>query len=632
MHIPDGYLSPSTCAVLYAASTPFWYVALARVKKAVSTELVPLLSVFAAFSFVIMMFNLPLPGGTTGHAVGVGIATVVLGPWASMLAVSIALVIQSLFFGDGGITAIGANCFNMAIAGSLVAYTCYRAVALRAGLGNIRRVVAAAFAGYAAINVSALCAAIEFGLQPLLFHDASGTPLYCPYPLRISIPAMMIGHLTFAGLAELIISGGVVAYLQRADPALLRQTAPDAPDRDRTAAPLVTGTLPALRKLWIGLALLMILTPLGILAGGSAWGEWSARDFSDPAKRQQIASASVNQLPPAKAPHGLERLSTLWTAPLSGYAPAFIRTASFGYFVSAMVGVGLIILACLFITRLLRNRDVAARAGGGFVERTVAGLLKNIAKAADAEEIAKAPGFLQRLEPRVKVAGLLSLVIAASSVSRIAALLVLFGAGIAAAIASRVPVRTLVYRGWVPALAFSGLIALPAIFLTPGTIAYRLPLLGWSVTAQGLTSGTILVLRVETAITFSVLLVLCTEWARVLRALRFFRVPVTAVVILGMTYRYVFLFLRTALEMFESRQSRMVGTLAGPDRRRLASASVGVLLARSLQISSEVHAAMRSRGYQGEVYLMDELAIRPADWVRLAVFVALSAAAVLLGR
>src|ERR1700680_952734 len=154
MHIPDGYLSPATCATLYSGSAPFWWVALRRMQRGLHTRMVPLLSVFAAFSFIIMMFNLPLPGGTTGHAVGVGIATVVLGPWASMLSVSIALVIQALFFGDGGITAIGANCFNMAIVGSLVAYTCYRAVALRAGLGNIRRVVAAAFAGYAAINVS----------------------------------------------------------------------------------------------------------------------------------------------------------------------------------------------------------------------------------------------------------------------------------------------------------------------------------------------------------------------------------------------------------------------------------------------------------------------------------------------
>src|SRR5690242_994539 len=183
MHIPDGYLSPSTCAGLYAASAPFWYFALNRVKKLLHTRMVPLLSVFAAFSFVIMMFNLPLPGGTTGHAVGMGIAAVVLGPWGSMLAISVALVIQALFFGDGGITTLGANCFNMAIAGSLVAYWVYRALAGRAPLTSARRVVAAALAGYVAINVSALLAAIEFGIQPALFRDAGGAPLYAPYPL-----------------------------------------------------------------------------------------------------------------------------------------------------------------------------------------------------------------------------------------------------------------------------------------------------------------------------------------------------------------------------------------------------------------------------------------------------------------
>src|SRR5437868_3878972 len=122
MHIPDGYLSPATCATLYVGAAPFWYVALQRVKLVLHTRFVPLLSVFSAFSFVIMMFNLPLPGGTTGHAVGMGIAAIVLGPWAAILSVSIALVIQALFFGDGGITALGANCFNMAVAGSLVAY------------------------------------------------------------------------------------------------------------------------------------------------------------------------------------------------------------------------------------------------------------------------------------------------------------------------------------------------------------------------------------------------------------------------------------------------------------------------------------------------------------------------------
>ena len=182
MHIPDGYLSPATCAALYTGAAPFWYVALRRVRKALHTRLVPLISLFAAFSFVIMMFNLPLPGGTTGHAVGIGLAAVVLGPWAAMLAVSVAIVIQALFFGDGGITAIGANCFNMAIAGALVAYAVYRIIAGRAAIGSARRVMAAGLAGYAAINVSALLAAIEFGIQPLLYRDSTGAPLYCPYP------------------------------------------------------------------------------------------------------------------------------------------------------------------------------------------------------------------------------------------------------------------------------------------------------------------------------------------------------------------------------------------------------------------------------------------------------------------
>src|ERR1700742_826456 len=139
MHIPDGYLSPATCAALYGGAARFWYVALRRVRNALHTRLVPLLALFSAFSFVIMMFNLPLPGGTTGHAVGVGVAAVVLGPWAAMLAISMALFIQAIFFGDGGVTAFGANCFNMAIVGSLVAHGSYRLAAGGSSISSPRR-------------------------------------------------------------------------------------------------------------------------------------------------------------------------------------------------------------------------------------------------------------------------------------------------------------------------------------------------------------------------------------------------------------------------------------------------------------------------------------------------------------
>jgi cobalt/nickel transport system permease protein len=358
MHIPDGYLSPSTCAVLYAGAAPFWYFALQRVKRLFHTQAVPLLSICAAFSFVVMMFNLPLPGGTTGHAVGVGIAAVVLGPWASMLVISVALFIQAVFFGDGGITTFGANSFNMAVVGPLVAYGVYRAIAGRAAMGSARRVVAAALGGYAAINVAALCAAIEFGIQPMLFKDAAGTPLYAPYPLSIAVPAMMLGHLTFAGLAELVISGGVVAYLQRSNPSLLKLTAAGAMCADEGIREnhRMRGWK-ATRPLWLALAILMILTPLGLLATGLAWGEWRAQDFGNPDARARIAAASENQAAPTRPPRGLERLSSIWTAPMPAYAPPFMRRPRFGYVVSAMVGTGLIVLAMSFIGWIAGRRQ-----------------------------------------------------------------------------------------------------------------------------------------------------------------------------------------------------------------------------------------------------------------------------------
>lgn len=357
MHIPDGYLSPLTCALLYAAAIPFWAVSLRRVKRLLNTKLVPLLSLFAAFSFVIMMFNIPLPGGTTGHAVGVGIASIVLGPWGSILAISVALLIQALFFGDGGITAFGANSFNMAIVGSLVASAVYRIIANRAKITSTRRVVAAGVAGYAAINAAAFCTSIEFGLQPLFFQDASGAPLYAPYPLSIAIPAMMIGHLTFAGLSELIAAGGVVAYLQRSDPSLLKLTARDAPDSGFQH----TSGWRSTRSLWIGIAALMILTPLGLLAAGTAWGEWGIEDFANPQMRSQIAAASNNNAPPAAPPEGLARLGSLWTAPIADYAPSFMSNPQFGYILSAMFGTGLIIgfflLTGWFSKKYFRSRN-----------------------------------------------------------------------------------------------------------------------------------------------------------------------------------------------------------------------------------------------------------------------------------
>lgn len=344
MHIPDGYLSPSTCAVLYGGAIPFWYAAQRRLRRRLSARLVPLLALCSAFSFVVMMFNVPLPGGTTGHATGVAIAVVVLGPSGAILALTVALLIQAVFFGDGGITSFGANAFNMAVLGSGVAWISYRLLAGDSATSSRRRPLAAGVAGYLALNASALAAAVELGIQPALFHDAAGAPLYAPYPLRIAVPAMLLGHMTVAGLAEALLSAGVVGWLQRAEPDLLAAA----------AGPGWRDT----RRLWIGLAALLVATPLGLLAAGAAWGEWLPADFADPAGRAAMAASSGGIAPPAAAPRGLARLSSVWTVPFPSYAPAFLKSAAFGYLMSAMLGTGLVILAWVGLGALAgRRRD-----------------------------------------------------------------------------------------------------------------------------------------------------------------------------------------------------------------------------------------------------------------------------------
>ncbi len=329
MHIPDGYLSPATAAVMYAAALPFWYRATRKIKSMLTGRSVPLIALFAALSFVIMMFNIPLPGGTTGHAVGSVIAAIVLGPWAASLAVSVALIIQAFFFGDGGILAIGANAFNMAIAMPWVGYIVYRLLSGHAAITSSRRVVAAAVGGYVAINVAALMTAVELGVQPILFRDAAGHALYFPYGLSVSIPAMLIGHLTIAGAVEAFATGLVLAWLQRTNPHLLEAFGGAA----QGAAARVS------RWTWGALLSLILLTPIGLVAPGTAWGEWSREE--------------LHQLGLGYIPAGFDRWSNLWAAPFSRYDVPGLNNSPVGYLLSAAVGVILAVAVILALGWLL---------------------------------------------------------------------------------------------------------------------------------------------------------------------------------------------------------------------------------------------------------------------------------------
>lgn len=239
------------------------------------------------------------------------------------------------------------------------------------------------------------------------------------------------------------------------------------------------------------------------------------------------------------------------------------------------------------------------------------------------EDTALAQGLLQQLDPRVKLCGLLALILAAVSARRLEITLAALLLGIGLAMCSCISIKTLAIRTWVGVLVFTGFIALPAVFLTPGDAV--LP--HWPITWQGLFTALRLVVRAETAATLAGLLVLTTPWTHVLKALRTLHVPTVLVIILGMTYRYIFLLARLAEDFFEARRSRMIRPLSKPEQRRMAGAAAGVLLNKSLQLSEDVYLAMQSRGFRGEAYTIHDFHMERRDWVAGAGFAASAALA-----
>lgn len=325
MHIPDGYLSPSTCVSFGIVMIPAWVVAARKVRNWLKSRYVPLMAIGAAFSFTIMMYNVPIPGGTTAHAVGGGLLAVVLGPWATMICVTIALAIQALLFGDGGIWTFTANCFNMALVLPFIAYGVYRLISGKRELNAKRRWVGAAVGAYLGINAAALCAGVELGLQPILFHTANGVPLYCPYPLSVAVPAMLFAHLVLAGPLEAVVTALVVRYLQSYNVDLLNIQALSAASAPATPV--------SYRKFWWALGVLIVLSPLGLLASGTAWGEWGAE------KLQKMLGF---------IPSGMQRLADTWShAPFGDYSlPGFesFWSSAIIYILCAIIGVGIISL------------------------------------------------------------------------------------------------------------------------------------------------------------------------------------------------------------------------------------------------------------------------------------------------
>lgn len=414
MHIPDGYLAPAVAMALAVPTVPAWGLATQRVKKVLNNRTVPLLAIFSALSFTIMMFNVPVPGGTTAHGVGGTLIAVVLGPWAAVIAVSTALILQALFFGDGGVLAIFANCLNMGIILPFVGYGTYRLIATGAPTLSTRRAIAAGIGAYVGISVAALAVGIELGIEPVLF-SSGGHALYSPYGLGEAVPAMLASHMFGASIVEGLITGLGVAYLQRRHPEYLTSLrgifAPDVEAEGRppqrplwqvvlataVAAVVVLGAIgliegggnpnrmfnadwsqvdwpsvgsmllvtavaglvlvPAaylllprpVKRVGAAFAALAVVAPIGLIAPGFAYGEGSAEDV-------KAAFGYV--------PSGLQDLSGLFAAPMSGYnlplpffdgANAPLWHAGIGYEIAGVVGILAVGGVTYAVARLLRR-------------------------------------------------------------------------------------------------------------------------------------------------------------------------------------------------------------------------------------------------------------------------------------
>jgi cobalt/nickel transport system permease protein len=330
MHIPDNYLSPSTCAVMGAIMIPVWLVAVKKVKNEITKAKMPLLGIGAAFCFLMMMFNVPLPGGTTTHAVGGTLLAILLGPSAACISVTVALLIQALLFGDGGILAFGANCFNMAFILPFLGYFIYKFIHDRTKTEK-GEYIGMALGSYMGINIAALFAAIEFGIQPLLFKNASGQPLFSPYPLSVSIPAMTISHLLIAGFVEVAFTIAIFAFIKKVSPGTIYEGA-------KQKSKAIYGFIVAL----------ICLTPLGLLATGTAWGEWGADEI-----KNVVSGGNALGFIPRGMTNGFRFEALIPDYALKGL-PDFA-----GYILSAIAGVAILIILFKVISSMKKDKAIS---------------------------------------------------------------------------------------------------------------------------------------------------------------------------------------------------------------------------------------------------------------------------------
>ncbi len=271
-----------------------------------------------------------------------------------------------------------------------------------------------------------------------------------------------------------------------------------------------------------------------------------------------------------------------------------------------------------------------------FIAKTLEETTRAIQHSVFAEKFASRKGFLQGVDPRVKVVTILWLLLMAAGIKDLQVLLCFYLFTLVLALLSYIPPGFFIKRVWFFIPLFTALIALPSIFnlITPGQeifVLFHLPRAYHfgpyvipdkiAITAQGLKGAEIFVMRVATCVSLAILLILTTPWIRVLKALNILHIPEIAILVLAMTYRYIFLFLRVAESMFLARKSRFIAKTDLKEQHRWLSARIGVLIGKSFNLSNEVHLAMLARGWSGNPILFEEDRIDKKDFIWIIIVI-----------
>jgi len=323
MHIPDGYISPKTFVPASLIFIPLITYTFKKVKKSLDEQTLPLISSLAALSFVIMMINIPVPGGTSGHAIGAAVIAILFDPWIAFLSVSIVLLIQAMVFGDGGITTYAINALSMGFIASFTGFYTYKILK-----NLISEKVNYFVSGWLSIVLASLFVAVLLGIQPAIASDASGHPLYFPFGLRVSIPALVGAHALFFGVVEGLFTLFTVTYFRK-----VYQT-----------QTLQLKAIHSKNDIFVflsGLLVAISLVPLGLLTNNPAWGEWDSGFF-----KEKLGSI----------PHGIQNLSEIYFAPVKDYSLQGLSSVE-SYYLSAFIGVVVIFLLFFLLTGKSSRKD-----------------------------------------------------------------------------------------------------------------------------------------------------------------------------------------------------------------------------------------------------------------------------------